>query len=251
MIKTFKGSKNRIPDMKGLWLETFPEDTEFVDVFFEKFYKPSKTLLRYDGDSLVSMLYFMDVKLKYRRRIYKGAYLYGVATALTERHAGHFSALHEELVEYLKSRKYKFIVTIPATDSLFSFYRRYGYESAFRKTEYSISTLDFDEITVEEAWTRHLAEYKKSRKGALLLESREAFEESRAESRFLGFEGGYFAFCMRDGKYVMYEVCDPEGKAPSYELIHYERSGMLLDLSESFDEDFGEREHPILNFLLN
>lgn len=250
-MKNVKGSKARIPDMKKLWLEAFPEDTEFVHVFFRDFYKPSKTLLRYDGNTLVSMLFWMDVKLKYKRRVYKGAYLYGVATRMTERHAGHFTSLHSEFVELLEAKKYKFIVTVPATESLFSLYKRLGYINPFRKTEYSISTLDFDEITPEEAWERHLADYKKSSGAIKLLESREMFLESAAGHRFLGFEGGYFAFCLSDGKYIMYDVCDPENTAPPHELLHYERSAVLLDMDGSFDREFWEKEKPVLNFMLN
>lgn len=249
-MKNVKGSKARIPDMKKLWLEAFPEDTEYVDVFFRDFYKPSRTLLRYDGTTLVSMLFWIDVRLKYKKRVFKGAYLYGVATKLTERHAGHFTALHTEFIDVIKSNKYKFAVTVPATDSLFSFYKRLGYTLPFRKTEYSISTLDFEEITAEEAWERRLAGYKAS-KDIMLLESREVFLESAREHSFLGFEGGYFAFYSDGGKYVMYDVCDPEGKAPSHDLVHYERSAVLIDLDLSFDAELWDKEKPILNFMLS
>ena len=250
-MKNVKGSRAKIPDMKDLWLEAFPEDTEFVDVFFRDFYKPSKTLLRYDGDTLVSMLFWIDVKLKYKKRVFKGAYLYGVATRLSERHAGHFTALHSEFLETLRAKKYKFALTLPATDSLFSFYKRLGYTLPLRKTEYTISTLDFEEITAEQAWEKHLAEYKASRNGIKLLESREVFLESVKGHSFLGFEGGYFAFYNDGGKYVMYDVCDPENKAPSHELVHYERNAVLFDLDSSFDEELWDKEKPILNFMLN
>jgi len=250
-VKILRGAKARIPDMKALWLEAFPQDTEFVDVFFEKFYRPSRTLLRYEGKTLVSMLFWMDVKLKYRRRVYKGAYLYGVATKLTERHAGHFSVLHEAFRERLEAKKYKFAVAIPENEGLFSLYRKLGYTAPFRKTEYLMSSLELDEISIEEAWERRLAAYKKNKKGAFLLESREMFLETAENHRFLGFENGYFAFAKIKGKYIMYDVCDPDGTAPSFELVHYERSAVLLDLSIGLDEEFGERERPVLNFLMN
>ena len=250
-MEILQGSKSRIDDMKALWLEAFPDDGEFVNVFFRNFYKPSKTLLRYEGKTLVSMLFWMDVKLKYKRRVYKGAYLYGVATKLSERHAGHFSVLHEALCEKLKKKNYRFIAAIPQTDGLFSMYKKFGYTAPFRRTEYNLSTLDFDPITPEEAWERKYAAYKKQKSGTVLLESREMFLDTAREHRFLGFESGYFAFFEKDGRYVMYDVCDPEGTAPHYELIHYARSGVLLDLSIGLDEEFGEREKPVLNFLMN
>ena len=250
-MKTVKGAKKRIPDIKRLWLEAFPEDSEFVDVFLRDFYKPSKTLLRYDGDTLVSMLFWMDVKLTIKRRAFKGAYLYGVATALSERNAGHFTALHSQFIDELRAKKYKFALTVPASDSLFSLYKRLGYPSTMLKTEYAISTLDFDEISAEEAWERRLAEYKKSTRGIRLLETREMFLESVREHRFLGFDGGYFAFCKKDGRYVMYDVCDAEDCAPPYELEHYERSAVVFDLADTIDTEFWEKEKPVLSFLMN
>lgn len=250
-MKILRGAKARIPQMKALWLEAFPQDAEFVDVFFDRFYCPTKTLLRYDGQTLVSMLFWMDIKFKYRRRVYKGAYLYGVATKLTERNAGHFSALHETLVKKLEKGEYKFIVAIPETEGLFSLYRKLGYTSPFRRTEYLMSSLDLDEISAEEAWERRYGAYKRIKKGAFLLETRDMFLETVRDHRFLGFENGYFAFAKKDGRYIMYDVCDPDGKAPSYELEHYERSAVLLDLGIGLDSEFAEREKPVLNYLMS
>ena len=247
-----KGAKRRIPDMKKLWLEVFKNDSPaFVDTFFEKFYKNNNTLLCYDGKRLVSMLYWIDIKIKYNRRVYKGAYLYGVATLPTERGAGLFSRLHDVFVDTLLLRSYKFVIAIPETDSLFSMYKKLGYTAPFRTCEYSISSLDFDELTPEEAFERRSVFCKKKKKGFTILESRDMFLESADGHRFLGFDGGYFAFVKKDGRYVMYDVCDPDGNAPPHKLLHYERSGVLLDLAELFDEDFAEREKPILNFLLS
>ncbi len=237
--------------MKKLWLEVFPEDTEFVDIFFEKFYKASKCLLRYDGDRLVSMLFWMDVKAKYNKKRLKGAYLYGVATSALDRHAGHFSHLHETLVEKLSEKKYDFIVTIPASDALFSFYKKFGYTSFFKRFEYSLSSLSFEKISAEEAWERKKDAFTRSREGFKLLESREMFLETAQGHGFLGFDGGYFAFCQSDDKYVFYDVCDPDGNAPAYTLVRYARSAMLYDFNSVFDEDFSERERPALNYLLN
>ena len=250
-MKTVKGTKKRIADMKKLWLEVFCDDADFVDVFFEKFYRPSKCLLRYDGKRLVSMLFWMDVSAKYNRKRLKGAYLYGVATSPDERHAGHFSHLHEEFINKVSEKKYDFVAAIPEKESLFSFYKRFGYTSFFRRCEYSVSGIDFDEITPEEAWERKSAAFAKSRVGFSLLESREMFLETVKGHRFFGFDGGYFAFCKEGGRYTFYDVCDPDKCAPDYNFVRYARSAVLYDINGFFDEEFSEREKPIINYLLN
>ena len=37
------GSKKSIPAMKALWKDTFNDTDLFIDLFFEKFYRPRKT----------------------------------------------------------------------------------------------------------------------------------------------------------------------------------------------------------------
>ncbi len=250
-MKIVSGAKKHIPAMKDLWLETFPEDTDFVNVFFSDFYKPSKTLLLFDGEKLLSALYWLDVKAKFNRRSLKGAYLYGVATRKNERGAGHFSRLHETFLEKLTDKKYNFVCAIPQNDKLFAFYKKFGYSSFFRTCEYSMPFCNFEEISPTEAFERKYDAYKRSRHGFKFMESRDMFLNSCENHRFLGFEKGYFAFCIKDGKYCLYDVCDPENVAPRTTLLHYERSAVLLDISSNFDTDFSEREKPTLNFLLN
>ena len=67
----------------------------------------------------------------------------------------------------------------------------------------------------------------------------------------MGFENGYFAFAKKNGRYIMYDVCDPDGNSPSFELVHYERSAVLLDIGIGLDPEFTDREKPVLNYLMN
>lgn len=110
---------------------------------------------------------------------------------------------------------------------------------------------ELEEISCQEAFERKYDAYKRSRHGFKFMESRDMFINSCENHRFLGFEKGYFAFYLKNGKYCLYDVCDPENVSPRTTLIHYERSAVLLDLSCNFDENFPEKEKPILNFLLN
>lgn len=250
-MKIVAGAKKYLPHMKELWLETFPDDTDFVNVFFSEFYKPSKALLLFDGDKLLSALYWMDVKAKFDRHVYKGAYLYGVATRKSERGAGHFTHLHDMFLKNLTDKKYSFVCAIPENDKLFAFYKKFGYTSFFRTCEYSMPFCDLEEISPDTAFDRKFNAYKSSRHGFKFMESRNMFLKSCENHRFLGFENGYFAFFEKDGRYCLYDVCDPENVAPKTTLLHYERSAVLLDISCNFDADFSEREKPALNFLLN
>ena len=90
-----------------------------------------------------------------------------------------------------------------------------------------------------------------SKDGFKLLESRDMFLESTKGHGFLGFEGGYFAFTKKGDKYIFYDVCDPDGNAPSYNLLRYARSAVFYDFNSLFDEGFADKERPILNYLLN
>ena len=47
------GSKKSIPLMKELWREVFGDSEEFTDIFFSKFYRPSRTLLAFESAATV------------------------------------------------------------------------------------------------------------------------------------------------------------------------------------------------------
>ncbi len=246
------GSKKRIPPMKELWREVFGDSDEFIDTFFANFYRPSRAFLAFGGKELVSMLYYMDVNLKYFGKKLKCAYLYGVATKLSERRQGHFRLLHDRLIEELKAKKYEAVLVIPANEGLFGLYRDMGYTVSFKRFEYKLLTQDITEVTDTDAvWLAKKELHKRNYTGISLLETQSQFAESRKEHKFFCSGGSYLAFAPSPKGYVLYETISPNGESPPVEQVHYERSALLFDFNEKIDPELAEKQKPQLSCLLN
>ena len=246
------GSKKSVPLMKALWKEVFHDGDEYIDTFFSTFYKPSKTLLAFENGELVSMLYYMDVNVKYFKKRLKTAYLYGVGTKLSERRQGHFSLLHKALLEELKAKRYEAVMVIPENDALFGVYKDLGYTISLKRFEYKLMTQDIELVKrPEEVWHAKKALHKNSTTGISVLETLPQFLESRRGHRFFSYGSSYLAFAPSDRGWIFYERICPSGEPVPSEQVHYERSALLLDLNGVIDAELVEKQKPELNYLLN
>lgn len=246
------GSKKNIPLMKALWKEAFCDEEEFIDTFFSTFYKPRRAFLRFDGKDLVSMLFYLDLKVKFDGRRLKCAYLYGAATRLSERRRGHFTNLHNALLDELREKKYDLVITIPQNDQLFGFYKSYGYLLPLRRCEYELETIDITPVSdLGEVWLLKKEIHKRSREGLSILESEEQFIESRRDHKIFRYDGGYFAFCPVGDGFRLYDVISEDSLHAPARLVHYERNALALDLTGKLDSERIEKEKPIFSFLLS
>ena len=251
-LKICRGTKKALPAMKALWLDVFEDSEEFTDLFFSKFYKPRKAFLGFDKNELVSMLFYMDVNVKYDGRRLKCAYLYGVATKLSERRQGHFTALHNALLDELRLKKYDLIITIPQSEALFSFYKDIGYTLPLRRCEYELETIDIIPVeNLEDIWEKKKEIHKKSRQYLSVLETLDQFIESRRDHRFFSYEGGYLGFYPTGKGFRLYDIISSDPLRAPVKLVHYERSALIFDLTSRLDPQRIEKEKPIFSFLLN
>ena len=251
-FKICHGSKKALPFMKALWKEAFHDSDEFIDLFFSEFYKPRKAFLRYDGDDLASMLFYMDLRVKYNGRRLKCAYLYGVATKLSERRQGHFTALHNAFIEELEEKKYDIVITIPQNENLFTFYKDIGYVLPLRRCEYELETIDITPVdNLELIWEKKKELHKKSRQFLSILETKEQFIESRREHRFFSWNDSYLGFYPHKDSYILYDIISEDALHTPTKLVHYERSALIKDLTGKLDAEKIEKEKPVFSFLLN
>ncbi len=252
MLEILHGSKKHIPAMKALWKKTFNDTEDFIDLFFNEFYTPRRAFLRFDGNSLVSMLFYLDLKVKLDGRRLKCAYLYAVATELSERRQGHFTALHNALISHLQSKKYDIIITVPEKDSLFNFYKNIGYNITLRRLEYELETLDLTLVEDKsKVWELKKELHKKSREGFSILESEKQFLITTEEHRYFEHDGSYFGFYPKSDGYSLYDVVSSDLTHAPCKLVHYSRSALIYDISGKLDPERMEKEKPIFNFLLS
>lgn len=120
----------------ALWKEVFGDTEEDITFFLENC-RHKLCLGYFKDDALVSMLFLVDCFYCNR----KGAYLYAVCTKSEFRGRGFVSRLIFEA----KKLDYEFLWLIPAKDSLFEFYRRFGFETKLFSDGKYTNKVKFDE----------------------------------------------------------------------------------------------------------
>ncbi len=118
--------------LKRLWKEIFGDTDLYIDLFFQHKYMPQNTfVIRKDG-CIVSMLYFFATSFRIGEQSVPVAYICGVATKPEERGHGYSQAILKEAIRVIRERGYQAAFLIPASESLFSFYRKTaGFEPYF------------------------------------------------------------------------------------------------------------------------
>lgn len=107
-----------------LWKECFGDDDDFIHRYLDYAFANNLFYFSENNKELVSFLSLIPVKLFSDNKELQGYYLYGVATSPEFRGQGAGKRL---LAKALQSLSFDFIVTIPASDSLFNYYRNQGF----------------------------------------------------------------------------------------------------------------------------
>ena len=117
--------------LRALFTEAFG-DEDFTDLFFGRGYSRSRCLGAYDGE-LLAALHWFDCTLIGE----KAAYVYGIAAFQAQRGRGIGSELIRGALEKLQELGYRQILLVPAGESLFRYYERFGCRagSTIRKVE--------------------------------------------------------------------------------------------------------------------
>ena len=168
-----------MPGLRELWKEAFGDTDEFLDRFWHTAYSPERCRCIQTEDKIVAALYWFDCECRGKRV----AYLYAVATAPEFRGQGFCKKLMEQTHIQLKAAGYSGAVLVPGSQTLFSYYRRLGYQVCGTIKEW------YCEASEQTISLRRIdsAEYSRLRRqmlpeGAVLQEKEsEAFLQTQAE----------------------------------------------------------------------
>ena len=124
------------PGLRALFTEAFG-DADFTDLFFRTGFAPDRCLGAYDG-ALLAALHWFDCRLDGK----KAAYIYGIAAFKACRGRGIGSGLIRAALERLKAGGYQTVFLVPAGESLFGYYERFGFRTvgAIRETRVEAGT---------------------------------------------------------------------------------------------------------------
>ncbi len=211
-----KARESDIPKLREIWAECFPQDVEYAKFFFERIFKlPCAVVCEIAGEC-VGMIHVFPRELSTPKGKLSGKYIYGVGTLKKFRGrgiAGRLLASEEHSCDAL--------LLIPQSESLFEFYRKYG----FSETAYvdSFSVMPGGKAEIYEAGEKDIPHlnrvYEESLAGAvfasrdsetwkLLIDEYKSFGGG-----FAVWSGGYCAYYEEGGRVILPEFFGDREKA--------------------------------------
>jgi len=126
-------------ELKGqlicLWETVFGDAPDYISLFLDSSaFRPEDTVVSLDGGKLAAMLFLLPVGLGGLGKM-RGRYIYAVATHPHFRRRGYAGAMLEFARQLTEQRGDDFTCLHPASSSLYGFYRKLGFETAFYTNE--------------------------------------------------------------------------------------------------------------------
>ena len=114
-------------EVAELWSDVFHDSPEYIELFFNRVYKPENTLVIKRDGFIVSALQMIPYQLKIKKRIISVAYVCGVGTHPWERGKGLMRFLMRKAISEMEYRGYEIAIVIPSEPSLFDYYRKFKF----------------------------------------------------------------------------------------------------------------------------
>ena len=138
------GKYEYIPALKIMWHKIFGDSESYLNSFFGKVYKDENTLVDIENGNVVSVLFMIPYKFIANGKETKIVYLYALATEPAYRGRKIMAKLIQKSLDLSAKRGYALSVLIPADDSLFEYYRQFGYEEYFERAMITKTIADID-----------------------------------------------------------------------------------------------------------
>lgn len=134
------------PRLKALWQDIFGDSKESVEEYFSLCHRDDGMLVSESAGAVQGMLSMLPFALETGRAVYPARYVYAVATDPAHRGLGIASDLLARAHEVMLERGEAASVLVPASESLFGYYARRGYKTAFRVAEAEVRAEDLPPI---------------------------------------------------------------------------------------------------------
>lgn len=134
--------------VRTIWKDVFGDSDEYLNLFFSEKYKDENTLLAIEEGRVVASLQMLPYEITFYNEKITFYYLAGLATLPAYRNRGLMAQLIKKSHELMRERQIPLSILIPAEESLFAYYERFGYAQAFQKSTNSFS------LTLKEIWEK-------------------------------------------------------------------------------------------------
>ncbi|MDO5570500.1 MAG: GNAT family N-acetyltransferase [Bacteroidales bacterium] len=121
---------NTTDELKKIWKDIFQDSDTYIDNVFNGISNDQAFYIK-DVGNIVSMAFMTPYDLKVNDRIVKCGYFFGAATLPEKRNKGYMEKIIDMTKIAAKKNNMSAIILIPATTSLFNYYKRFDFRMAF------------------------------------------------------------------------------------------------------------------------
>ncbi len=189
------------PLLKKLWKETFQDSDAVINNLFEKTVVSENTVAVFDGEKALSALYAIECSGIVAEREINAYYIYGVSTLKEYRNQGLMRETLRFIENKARERGVDALFLVPADDSLFGMYEKFGYKTNIFYKETNVDSFALNDNIVTENVSFN--EYKKMRKNANFPVF--SLKNAGFNSFFDPAENGINCFSVQGRGYCLYE----------------------------------------------
>lgn len=120
--------------LKQIWRECFGDPEPYIEFFFQNAFEPQKTVIFEADGQACSMFFLLDSTVWISGAEHQAAYLYAAATLPEYRSRGFMGRMIRFSGELCRAKGKDYIVLVPAGESLFDYYSRFGFQTYFYDT---------------------------------------------------------------------------------------------------------------------
>lgn len=212
----------------ALWQEAFGDDEKTISLFFDRCYSPQNTLIAEQAETPVAALYLLDTELSSGESTYALSYVYAAATKKEARKNGAMTALLSFAKTLAEERGKDALYLVPASEALFHYYGKRGYQNAFLKETAVFTRAELEALATEAPCEcpSTVEQYAKSEKAALegcayirypasILDLSLTFCEAFGTKIAL-YQNGYMHYDLEENRAEVTEFCVPAGQVKAF-----------------------------------
>jgi hypothetical protein len=194
------------------------------------------------------MIFFPEYGFKHGNQWSKLGYICGAATLPEYRNKGIMGQLMDRTFEAMKAMGYEYAALIPASESLYNYYERFGFRDFFYRKKYSVARADSLQgshyfLSAEANLDKIFKTYSNTVLGlqSVVVHSRKSYETAIADIYLSGGEvltsetSNLYCFVIREGSgiFIKEMFCSLPGYDPYPDLIrslfeHYPDSDTIF-----------------------
>ncbi len=245
--------KDDISGIVSLWNESFGDTAEEIMFFINNKYIPENTLVAEENGEIASVLFLLDGKMCIKGIDYPSYYLYAACTLKKYRGRGFMAKLLEEAEKTAASREIDFICLMPGEKSLFDFYEKFGYKTAFSRKVLSIyvgadiktdEIKQYDAVDFEEIRNKAFSDYDYFKWDRQSIEFAFSHNKLYSGKDFRGCNG-YCLYATNDGVMSVKECALTEGKTIEFAIniaVLNECGKLIINFPSEYPTEIGEYE---------